>query len=149
MIIVVGADHAGFAAKDVILRELRDGRHETIDVGTTDERPVDFPDITKKLCAEILEHRADRGVLVCGTGIGACMAANKIRGIRGALAHDIYSAHQCVEHDDANVLCLGAQVVGPKLIPELVRAFLNARWTGSEDLRRRLDKLARLELQLP
>jgi ribose 5-phosphate isomerase B len=145
MTIVVGADHAGYAAKEVVREHLRALGYDLIDVGATSSAPVDFPDIAWAACQEVLSGRAERGVLVCGTGIGAAMAANKVNGIRAALAHDTYSAHQSVEHDDANVLCLGAQIVGPALMLELITTFLQARWQASEDFTRRLQKLRSLE----
>ena len=145
MTVVVGADHAGYAAKEVVRERLRALGYDLIDVGATSPAPVDFPDIAMAACQEVLSGRAERGVLVCGTGIGAAMAANKVNGIRAALAHDTYSAHQAVEHDDANVLCLGAQIVGPALMLELIVTFLKARWEASEDFTRRLQKLHSLE----
>lgn len=144
MRIVVGSDHAGFPAKALVTEVVAAGGHEVTDVGTHDTTPVDFPDIATRLCTELQAGRAERGILVCGTGQGAVMAANRFRGIRAGLAHDTYSAHQCVEHDDANVLCLGAQIVGPQLLEELVRTYLAAGWDATEELRRRVDKLDRL-----
>jgi ribose 5-phosphate isomerase B len=143
--LVVGADHAGFPAKALVSETLRSWGHEVIDVGTQNEEPVDFPDIALALAEEVLSGRAERGILVCGTGIGASIAANKIRGIRAALAHDIYSAHQCVEHDNANVLCLGAQVVGPKVLVDLLSAYVAATWLPDEEYHRRVEKLDGLE----
>jgi ribose 5-phosphate isomerase B len=145
MIVVVGADHAGYASKEVVREQLRALGYDLIDVGATSPAPVDFPDIALAACQEILSGRAERGVLVCGTGIGAAMAANKVDGIRAALAHDTYSSHQAVEHDDANVLCLGAQIVGPALMLEIITTFLKARWEASEDFSRRVRKLRALE----
>jgi ribose 5-phosphate isomerase B len=139
--IVVGADHAGFPLKGLIKDTLQSWGHEVIDVGTDSELPVDFPDIALALSRALLDGRAERGVIVCGTGIGASIAANKIHGIRAALAHDVYSAHQSVEHDNANVLCLGAWIVGPKLMVDLLRAYVEASWLPDEDLRRRVGKL--------
>ena len=143
--LVIGADHAGFPAKQAVFDRLSGAGHSVDDIGTMSEDPVDFPDITFQLCERILERKAERGILICGTGIGACMAANKVKGIRAALAHDIYSAHQCVEHDNANVLCLGAQVVGGALMRELIDAFLLATWDPAEQFHRRVAKLAALE----
>lgn len=145
MIVVVGADHAGYASKEVVREQLRALGYDLIDVGATSPAPVDFPDIALAACQEILSGRAERGVLVCGTGVGAAMAANKVDGIRAALAHDTYSSHQSVEHDDANVLCLGAQIVGPALMLEIITTFLKARWEASEDFSRRVRKLRALE----
>lgn len=145
MNLVIGADHAGFRAKQAVHDQLCAAGHRVNDVGTTSEEPVDFPDITVQLCQRVLNQTAQRGILICGTGVGACMAANKVNGIRAALAHDIYSAHQCVEHDNANVLCLGAQIVGPALMRELIDAFLAAKWDAAEQFRRRVAKLDALE----
>jgi ribose 5-phosphate isomerase B len=143
--LVIGADHAGFPAKRGVTDGLIAAGHQVYDVGTTGEEPVDFPDIASQLCQEILDGRAERGILICGTGIGACMAANKVQGIHAALAHDVYSAHQCVEHDDANVLCLGAQIVGNALMGELIASFLHAEWQATEAFRRRVRKLDEMD----
>lgn len=145
MTVVVGADHAGYAAKEVVREQLRALGYNVIDVGAMSAAPVDFPDIALAACQEVLSGRVERGVLVCGTGVGAAIAANKVDGIRAALAHDTYSAHQSVEHDDANVLCLGAQIVGPALMLEIITTFLEARWEASEDFKRRVQKLHALE----
>lgn len=145
MRVVVGADHAGYAAKEVVREQLQALGYDMIDVGAHSPASIDFPDVALAACQAVLDGRADRGLLVCGTGIGAAMAANKIGGIRAALAHDTYSAHQCVEHDDANVLCLGAQIIGSALMLEIVTAFLGARWEASEDFKRRVEKLRALE----
>lgn len=145
MKVCVGADNAGFEGKKVVLEVLANRGVDLIDVGTTANEAVDFPDVAEAVCRQVLAGNVQRGILVCGTGIGACIAANKVHGIRAALAHDIHSAHQSVEHDDANILCLGSKIVGPWLLPELVGAFLDARWSESEEHRRRVAKLARLE----
>jgi len=147
MRLVIGGDHAGFPMKGPVGALLRGWGHEVEDLGTHSEEPVDFPDIARAVCARILEGQAERGVLVCGTGVGACIAGNKIPGIRAALCHDAYSAHQCVEHDDVNLLCLGAQIIGLKLAEEVLRAFLAARFSTEEHFRRRVAKLAELERQ--
>ncbi len=145
MRIVIGADHAGFALKGPIVEALKSWGHEVEDVGTHTGERVDFPDVAQSMCTPILDGKADRGIMVCGTGIGACMAANKIPGIRAALCHDVYSAHQCVEHDDVNVMCLGAQIVGQTLALELIRTFLGARFSTEEHFRRRVRKLHEME----
>ncbi|MDQ6832274.1 MAG: RpiB/LacA/LacB family sugar-phosphate isomerase [Chloroflexota bacterium] len=145
MRIVVGSDHAGFALKEPLMRALKEWGHEVEDIGGYSTAEVDFPDIAGRLCATILAGRAERGVMVCGTGIGACMAANKVPGIRAALCHDVHSAHQCVEHDHANVCCLGAQIVGEWLALDLLRAYLDARPSTEEHFLRRLAKLAEME----
>jgi ribose 5-phosphate isomerase B len=145
MRLAVGGDHAGFPLKGPVLDALRGWGHEVADLGTHSTEPVDFPDITQAVCAQLIDGEADRAILVCGTGVGACIAANKIPGIRAALCHDVYSAHQSVEHDDVNVLCLGAQIVGPALALDLIRTFLDARFSDEEHFRRRVRKLAELE----
>ena len=111
MRVIVGSDHAGFPMRDAVVQHLEQAGHQVFIRGATSLEPVDFPDVVQEVCASLFSESGDRAVLVCGTGIGACMAANKVPGIRAALAHDHYSAHQAVEHDDANVLCVGAQVV--------------------------------------
>ncbi len=145
MRIVIGGDHAGFQLKGELAEFIKTLGHNVTDVGSFDPDPVDFPDIAKELCAAVTTRQADRGVMVCGTGVGAAIAANKIRGIRASVCHDIHSAHQSVEHDDVNVMCLGAQIVGPWLARDLVSAFLNARFEANEDYRRRVAKLAALQ----
>jgi ribose 5-phosphate isomerase B len=124
---------------------LRSWGHEVTDVGTDSTEPVDFPDIAELVCEAVRKGDAERGIMVCGTGVGAAIAANKFRGIRAALCHDVYSAHQSVEHDDVNVLCIGAQIVGDKLAFDLVRAYLEAEHSPDEEFRRRVAKLAELE----
>ncbi|MHB1162820.1 MAG: ribose 5-phosphate isomerase B [Chloroflexota bacterium] len=149
MRLIVAADHSGFHLKDPIINALRSWGHEVLDVGTFTPQPrVDFPDLAEKVCPPILSGEVDRGIMVCGSGIGACIAANKFTGIRAGVCHDIYSAHQSVEHDNANVLCLGAQIVGEKLAYELLRAFVDARFTEEEYFRQRDVKLAALERRL-
>jgi ribose 5-phosphate isomerase B len=145
MKIVVGSDHAGFPLKARVLEFLRQGGHEVIDVGSFDERPVDFPDIAAKVGEAITSKRVDRGLMVCGTGVGAAIAANKMRGIRAAVCHDVHSAHQSVEHDDVNVMCIGAQIVGPWLALDLIEAFVKAQFSNDEDFRRRVAKLAEMD----
>jgi ribose 5-phosphate isomerase B len=145
MRIVIGSDHAGFPLKGEIAEHVRGLGHEVTDVGSFNPDPVDFPDISKTVCAAVKAGKADRGMLVCGTGVGASIAANKIRGIRAAVCHDMHSAHQSVEHDDVNVMCLGAQIVGPWLARDLVGAFLAARFEPTEDFKRRVAKLHAME----
>jgi ribose 5-phosphate isomerase B len=147
MRLVVGGDHAGFALKGPVVRALRAWGHEVEDVGTHSPEPVDFPDIARQVCDAVRSGKADRGVMVCGTGVGASIAANKVPGIRAALCHDVYSAHQCVEHDNVNVFCLGAQIVGETLALELLQTYLNSRFSTGEEFRRRVAKLADLERQ--
>jgi ribose 5-phosphate isomerase B len=131
--------------KGPVVDALRSWGHEVTDVGTDSTDPVDFPDIAELVCELVRKGEADRGIMVCGTGVGACIAANKFRGIRAALCHDVYSAHQSVEHDDVNVLCIGAQIVGDKLAFDLLRAYLEAEHSPDEEFRRRVAKLAELE----
>ena len=145
MKIAVAADHAGFPLKDKVLEAVRAVGHEVVDLGTHSTEPVDYPDYARAVGDAIQQGRAERAVLLCGSGVGACVAANKMIGIRGAICHDIYSAHQGVEHDDMNVLCLGARIIGPELIPELVKAFVDARFTGEERHVRRLNKIKAIE----
>jgi RpiB/LacA/LacB family sugar-phosphate isomerase len=145
MRLVIGADHAGFELKQQLASYLRQRGHEVIDVGTTSSAPVDYPDFAEAVSTRLRNKEADRGVLVCGSGVGASVAANKIPGIRAGLCHDAYSARQGVEHDDMNVLVLGARVIGPELAKELVERFIAAQFTGEERHRRRLAKIKSLE----
>jgi ribose 5-phosphate isomerase B len=145
MRIAVGSDHAGFALKQEVAGWLRAEGHEVTDVGTHSTAPADYPDSAEAVGNAIREGRAVRGVLVCGSGVGASVAACKLPGIRAAVCHDSYSAHQGVEHDDMNVLVLGARIVGPALALDLVRAFLGAQFSGDERHVRRLEKVKALE----
>ena len=143
--LAVGGDHAGYALKGEVIAFLRREGHTVTDCGSFDPEPVDFPDIARRLCEEVRTGRTERGILVCGTGVGACIAANEIPGIRASLCHDIYSAHQCVEHDDVNVACIGGQVIGVRIAEECLRAFLAASFSTDEQFRRRVAKLSELE----
>ena len=146
MRIAVGADHAGVPLNKRVIEELKRSGHEVIDFGTHDSSaPDDYPDYARMVGESIQQGRAERGILVCGSGVGACVAANKLRGVRACLCHDTYSARQGVEHDDINVLCLGARIVGAELALELVRAFVYANFTGEERHLRRLAKIAKIE----
>lgn len=145
MRIVIGSDHAGYHLKQDVAPYLKQLGHEVVDIGSFDPDPVDFPDIAKAVCDKVRSGEATRGLLVCGTGVGAVIAANKIKGIRAAVCHDVHSAHQSVEHDDVNVMCIGAQIVGPWLARDLVQSFLSAEFVRDEDFVRRVEKLARLE----
>ncbi|MCH8345918.1 MAG: ribose 5-phosphate isomerase B [Chloroflexi bacterium] len=147
MRIVVGADHRGYELKDQIAAALKQAGHEVLDVGTHNADSVDYPDYARAIGRALTDGRAERAVLVCGSGVGASIAANKIRGVRAAICHDTYSARQGVEHDDMNVLCLGAGVIDSKLALELVQAYLDARLSGEERYRRRLEKVAEMERQ--
>lgn len=145
MRIVIGSDHAGFALKQELIGVLEGLGHAVLDVGTGSPDPVDYPDYAEAVGKAVLSGQAERGVLICGSGVGASVAANKLPGIRAAVCHDTYSAHQGVEHDDMNVLVLGARVVGSALARELVQAFLGATFDGQERHRRRLAKIAEIE----
>ena len=145
MRIAVASDHAGFELKQYLARVLATAGHAVLDLGTHDTEPVDYPDIAAAAAGAVVEGRAARAVLICGSGAGACVAANKIKGIRAAVAHDTYTAHQMVEHDDVNVLCLGARVIGPQLAREVTNAFVAAQFSGEERHRRRLAKIEALE----
>lgn len=145
MKLVIGGDHAGYPLKSKVVQVLRSWGHDVMDVGCYSEEPVDFPDIAAELCDKILTGQAERGIMICGTGVGASIAANKFPGIRAALCHDVYCAHQAVEHDDANVMCLGAWVVGEKLAYDLIQTYLNAEPSSEEHFRRRVAKLGQIE----
>src|SRR5512144_640814 len=149
MKIAVGFDHAGFPLKQIIINTIEEAGHEVIDMGTDSAAPVDFPDYSEKVGRAVQTGEADRGILVCGSGVGACLAANKMKGVVAGLCHDTYSAAQGVRHDDMNVLCLGARVIGPELAVELVKAFLDAHYIGNdpggERLARRVGKIRKLE----
>ncbi len=145
--VAIGGDHAGFPMKDAIVRFVQQLGHAVEDCGCYDPAPVDFPDITRAVCERVRDGRARRGILVCGTGVGAAIAANKIPGIRAAVCHDVYSAHQSVEHDDVNVAAIGAQVIGIMAAEDCLREFLAAEFRTDEHFRRRVAKLAELELQ--
>ncbi len=145
MQVVAASDHAGYELKTLLVRRVEQLGHTVSDLGTHGTAPVDYPDSAEAVGRAVRTAQADRGILVCGSGVGAGVAANKIPGIRAGLCHDAYSAHQGVEHDDMNVLVLGGRVVGPALAAELVEAFLNARFSGAERHLLRLAKIQRLE----
>ena len=146
MRIAIGADHGGYPLNERVIRELEEAGHEILDFGThVGSRPDDYPDYAIKVGQAIRDDQAEIGILICGSGVGASVAANKLTGIRAALCGDTYSAHQSREHDDCNVLCLGARVTGEELALEIVRAFVAARFTGEERHQRRLAKVAKIE----
>lgn len=145
MRIVIGADHAGYELKQIIAAYLRHLGHEVIDKGTHSDDPVDYPDYAEAVALAIVHGEAERGVLICGSGVGASVAANKIPGIRAGLCHNTYAARQGVEHDDMNVLVLGARVIGVEMARELVDTFLRAKFNGEERHRRRVAKIKALE----
>jgi ribose 5-phosphate isomerase B len=146
MIIAIGSDHAGFPLKAHVVKVIEGLGHQVKDFGSFTPEPVDFPDIARKVCDAVRGGEATRGIMVCGTGVGAGIAANKIPGIRAAVCHDVHSAHQSVEHDDVNVMCIGAQIVGAWLAKDLVAAYVQAQFSTDEDCRRRVRKLHDLEV---
>jgi ribose 5-phosphate isomerase B len=148
MHIAIGSDHAGFELKEVLAKFLQEMGFDVVDVGTHSTDPVDYPDFAEAVGAAVLDGRAERGILICGSGVGASVAANKIAGIRAGLCHDTYSAHQGVEHDDMNVLVLGGRVVGVATAQELVRAYSHATFTKEERHMRRLAKVHALETHM-
>ena len=149
MRIAIGADHAGYPLNERVIEELRNAGHEIIDFGTHDGSiPDDYPDYAKKVGEAIQSGSTEIGILICGSGVGAAVAANKLRGIRAALCGDTYSGHQSREHDDCNVLCVGSRVTGVELALEIVHAFVNARFTGEERHKRRLAKVQELEREM-
>lgn len=146
MKIVVGSDHAGFELKEQVAAFVRELGHEVIDVGTDNGTDaVDYPDYAESVCKAIMNNQAERGILICGSGVGASVAANKLPGISAGLCHDTYAAHQGVEHDDMNVLVMGGRIIGPELARELVKAYLSAHFTNEARHRRRLEKTRALE----
>jgi ribose 5-phosphate isomerase B len=145
MRLVIGSDHAGWSLKQTVIDHVRSLGHDVVDVGSFDDQPVDFPDIARTVAKQVTAGEAARGIMVCGTGVGASIAANKIKGIRAAVCHDVHSAHQSVEHDDVNVMCIGAQIVGPWLAKDLIGSFLSAEFSTDEEFRRRVEKLHALD----
>ena len=145
MKIAIGSDHAGFELKQAVKQLLIELKHDVLDLGTHSAEPVDYPDFAEAAGLAVREGKAERGILCCGSGVGASVAANKIPGVRAGLCHDHYSAHQGVEHDDMNVLVMGGRVIGELVALELVSAFLNSKYTGEERHQRRLEKVIALE----
>ena len=145
MRIAIGADHAGYLLKNELAARLAQDGHEVLDLGTHSAGPVDYPDTAASVASAIRDDQADRGIVVCGSGAGVSIAANKFPGIRAAVCHDTYTAHQAVEHDDMNVLCLGSEVVGPSLAYVLVQRFLDAEFIGEGRYLARLEKVEELE----
>ena len=149
MRIGMGADHAGYLLKDQLVAMLREAKHDVTDFGTNGPAAVDYPDFAQAVGEALIAGKVERGIVICGSGVGACIAANKIPGIRACMCHDSYSAHQGVQHDNMNVLVLGARVIGPMLAQELVNNFLNAKYwgheKGQERLQRRVDKIEAIE----
>lgn len=144
--VAVGTDHGGFPLKAELLPWLKTHDYDVLDLGAYTFDPADdYPDFAEAVARAVASAKAERGIIICGSGVGACIVANKIRGIRAGLCHDTYAAHQGVEHDDMNVLCLGARVIGIEIAKELVKAFLNAKFSGEERHSRRLEKLKAIE----
>jgi ribose 5-phosphate isomerase B len=147
MKIAAAFDHAGFPLKGLVIPTLSELGHEVIDLGTNSTEPVDYPDIALAAARSVIDGEVERAVVVCGSGAGVAVACCKVPGIRAATAHDTYTGHQCVEHDDCNVLCLGARVVGPALAADIIRAYVGARFTGEERHVRRLGKINAIEAE--
>ena len=147
MKIAIGGDHAGFELKTELIPLIQELGHEVVDCGTDSLAPVDYPDFSRAVGEMVRDKQVDRGIVVCGSGAGATIAANKIRGVRAALAHDVYTAHQGVEHDDVNVLTMGSRVIGPAIAREVVESFLKAGFSGEERHLRRLEKVLEIEAQ--
>jgi ribose 5-phosphate isomerase B len=145
MNLAVASDHAGYPLKGRAIEELRKEGHQVTDLGTNSTEAVDYPDYARAVAEAVLSGRVERAILICGSGAGACVAANKFKGILAATCHDTFSAHQCVEDDTVNVLCLGARVIGPELAVEIIRVFVKARFSGAERHRRRVAKIAAFE----
>lgn len=145
MKVAIASDHAGFLMKQDVAEYLKKNGYDVIDLGTNSQDPVDYPDFSEAVGRALLEGKAERGIVICGSGVGASVAANKIPGIRAGLCHDHYSAHQGVEHDDMNVLVLGSRVIGLEMAHELTLAFLNAKFTGEDRHQRRLAKIKSIE----
>lgn len=143
--VAVGSDHAGYPLKVEVLQYLKKKGHEVLDLGTFSEDPVDYPDYAQAVGEAVTSGKADVGIVLCGSGVGACVAANKIRGVRAGLCHDTFSAHQGREDDDTNVLCMGARVIGPNLAMEILESFLKAKFSGLERHQRRLNKVLAIE----
>jgi ribose 5-phosphate isomerase B len=145
MKIAIGADHAGYELKQFLVKQLASSGYEVLDLGTHDSAPVDYPDFSEAVGRAVITSLADRGIIICGSGVGAVVAANKVRGVRAGLCHDTYSAHQGVEHDDMNVLVLGARIIGIATANELVGAFLAAKFSSEDRHVRRLSKISAME----
>lgn len=145
MKIAFASDHAGFKYKTILIKELQESGYDLLDLGTNEETPSDYPDHAADIANAIQNGQAERGILICGSGVGVSVAANKFKGIRAGVCHDTYSAHQSVEHDDVNVLCIGERVVGIELAREIIKSFLNARFTKEDRHKRRLEKIHAIE----
>lgn len=146
MQLALGSDHCGYEMKEILKPFLEELGSKYTDYGCYSTEPVDFPDIAKRVCDSVRGKECERAIIVCGTGVGAAIAANKIPGIRASVIHDVHSSHQCVEHDDVNVMCIGAQIIGPWLAENLIESFIKARFSTEEQYQRRVRKLAELEM---
>jgi ribose 5-phosphate isomerase B len=145
MKVVIASDHGGFLYKNLLLKEIRDKGYELIDLGAFNDKPSDYPDYAEAVANALLNGEAERGIVICGSGVGVSVAANKFKGIRAGVCHDTYSAHQCIEHDDVNVLCIGQRVIGIELAREIVCTFLAAAFSHEERHERRLEKIKAIE----
>ena len=145
MKIIIASDHAGFLYKSLLVNYLREKGYEVIDLGAFNEEPSDYPDHAARVAHALLHHEGEKAIIICGSGVGVCVAANKFKDIRAGVCHDTYSAHQCVEHDDVNVLCLGQRIIGIELAYEIVDAFINAEFINKVRYQRRLDKIIAIE----
>ncbi len=145
MRIAIAADHAGFTIKDDVINTIQSLGHDIVDLGTYNQEPVDYPDYAAKVGKAIQDRQVDRGVLICGSGVGVCVAANKIKGVYACVCHDTYSAHQGVEHDNMNVLCIGSRIVGIELVKDIITSFLAAKFIGEGRFLRRVEKIYKLE----
>lgn len=147
MKIVIASDHGGFQYKNLLLKDIGEHGYEVTDLGTFNEEPTDYPDHAADVAHAILNKQAERGILICGSGVGVCVAANKFKGIRAGVCHDTYSAHQSAEHDDVNVLCIGQRVIGIELAREIILTFLAAQFNHAERHQRRLEKINAIEAE--
>ncbi|MNK03692.1 Ribose-5-phosphate isomerase B [compost metagenome] len=145
MKVIIGSDHAGFNYKTILIVALKEKGYDVVDLGTNSESPTDYPDHAADVANAIIDEKGDRGILICGSAVGVSIAANKFKGIRAGVCHDTYSAHQSVEHDDVNILCMGERVIGIELAKDIVFAFLNATFTGEERHVLRLAKITAIE----
>ena len=145
MKIIIASDHAGFYYKTLLLKKLQEQGYEVMDLGSYNDEPSDYPDYAEKVANSLLKKEGEKAVIICGSGVGVCVAANKFRGIRAGVCHDTYSAHQCVEHDDVNVLCIGQRVIGIEPAYEIVDAFINARFIDKPRYKKRLEKIIAIE----
>jgi ribose 5-phosphate isomerase B len=145
MRVAVGSDHAGFILKDVVIQAVKEAGHDPIDLGTNNYDRVDYPDFAEKVGRAIINGKAERGIAICGSGVGVCITANKMKGIYAGLISDVYSAHQGVEHDEMNVICLAGQIIGPSLATEIVKSFLDAKPMDVDRYKKRIEKIKKIE----